>query len=84
VLAKPKLSEHNRQHSRALAALNTQPSGHTWRTYYVANGKPIAMREYAGNGTTNNLYYLHQDHPSALLRTSLGSTSLTHFLSWAL
>jgi RHS repeat-associated protein len=45
----------------------TLPSGETWKLYYVANGKPVAMRVV--DNSTNKLYFLHGDH--------LGSTSLT-------
>ncbi|MBN1991713.1 MAG: RHS repeat-associated core domain-containing protein [Anaerolineae bacterium] len=39
--------------------------------YYTFNGQRVALRQ------GDVVYYLHGDHPSALLRTGLGSTSLT-------
>jgi RHS repeat-associated protein len=45
------------------------PANTTYRVYYYAGGKPIAMREMPANDATGTLYYLHSDH--------LGSTSVT-------
>ncbi|MGQ0604221.1 MAG: RHS repeat-associated core domain-containing protein [Anaerolineales bacterium] len=55
--------------ARSLAVVSTPPVNTTWRVYYYAGGKPIAMREMPANDSTGTLYYLHSDH--------LGSTSVT-------
>jgi RHS repeat-associated protein len=57
------------------------PAGQTWKLYYHANGKPIAMRVLLPGNSTGALYFLHSDHPSTALRTSLGSTSAVTDLS---
>ena len=44
------------------------------RTYYSFNGANIAVREQSN--VTNTLSWLYGDHPSATLRTCLGSASL--------
>ena len=50
------------------------------RSTYSLGGQAIALRvvEKAANGSTlsNKIYYYHTDHASALLSTSLGSTSV--------
>jgi RHS repeat-associated protein len=51
-------------HTKSLTPANT-----TYRVYYYAGGRPIAMREMPPNDNTGTLYYLHSDH--------LGSTSVT-------
>ncbi len=52
------------------ARLSAPPVGQTWKSYYYAGGKLIAMRvEGDPDPAQNGLYYLHSDH--------LGSTSLT-------
>jgi hypothetical protein len=56
------------------------PAGQTWKLYYHANSKPIAMRVLPPGNSTGTLYFLHSDHPSAgilrmPLRAGLGSTS---------
>jgi hypothetical protein len=50
-------------------AVVTVPANTTYRVYYYAGGKPIAMRVMPPNDNTGTLYYLHADH--------LGSTSVT-------
>ena len=44
------------------------------RTYYSFSGANIAVREQSN--VTNTLSWLYDDHPSASLRTCLGSASL--------
>ena len=44
------------------------------RTYCSFNGANIAVREQSN--VTNTLSWLYGDHPSATLRTCLGSASL--------
>jgi RHS repeat-associated protein len=55
---------------KAFAYLSTRVSPATVRKFYYFGGQRIAMRL---NGV---LYYLVGDHPSAALRTGLGTTSL--------
>jgi RHS repeat-associated protein len=55
--------------ARPLAVVNPPPPNTTYRVYYYAAGKPIAMRVMPPNDATGTLYYLHADH--------LGSTSVT-------
>ncbi|MGQ0602473.1 MAG: RHS repeat-associated core domain-containing protein, partial [Anaerolineales bacterium] len=56
--------------ARRIRALpSAPPTNTTYRVYYHANGKPIAMREMPTGDNTGTLYYLHSDH--------LGSTSVT-------
>ena len=55
--------------ARRQAAVTAPPANTTYRVYYYANGKPIAMRVMPPNDATGTLYYLHADH--------LGSTSVT-------
>jgi RHS repeat-associated protein len=49
--------------------VSAPPANTTYRVYYYAGGKPIAMRVMPPNDATGTLYYLHSDH--------LGSTSVT-------
>jgi RHS repeat-associated protein len=51
----------------AQAGPSAPPAGQTWKLYYHANGKPIAMRVLPPGNSTGTLYFLHSDH--------LGSTS---------
>ena len=55
--------------ARRRAAVTAPPANTTYRVYYYAGGKPIAMRVMPPNDATGTLYYLHSDH--------LGSTSVT-------
>jgi hypothetical protein len=55
--------------ARPLAVVNSPPPNTTWRVYYYANGKPVAMRELPPGNATGTLHYLLSDH--------LGSTSAT-------
>ena len=44
---------------------------------YRIVGQPVAVRVTGDPTSSNNgLFYIHSDHPSALLRTGLGSTSV--------
>jgi RHS repeat-associated protein len=51
----------------AQAGPSAPPAGQTWKLYYHAAGKPIAMRVLPPGNSTGTLYFLHSDH--------LGSTS---------
>jgi RHS repeat-associated protein len=55
--------------ARRRAVVSAPPANTTYRVYYYAGGKPIAMRVMPPNDATGTLYYLHSDH--------LGSTSVT-------
>jgi RHS repeat-associated protein len=55
--------------ARRRAVVSAPPANTTYRVYYYAGGKPIAMRVLPPNDNTGTLYYLHSDH--------LGSTSVT-------
>ncbi|MGQ0604219.1 MAG: hypothetical protein ACT4QE_21260, partial [Anaerolineales bacterium] len=55
--------------ARRMAVVTAPPTGTTYRVYYYAAGRPIAMREMLAGDNTGTLYYLHSDH--------LGSTSVT-------
>jgi RHS repeat-associated protein len=57
----------------AQAGPSAPPAGQTWKLYYHANGKPIAMRVLPPGNSTGTLYFLHSDH--------LGSTSAVTDLS---
>jgi RHS repeat-associated protein len=55
--------------ARRRAVVSAPPANTTYRVYYYAAGRPIAMREMPTGDNTGTLYYLHSDH--------LGSTSVT-------
>jgi hypothetical protein len=57
-----------REASVARSVLAGPPSGHSWKSYYSAGGRLVALREEVSGGS-NTLYFLHSDH--------LGSASLT-------
>ncbi len=48
----------------------TPPANHTWRSYYHAAGRRVAMRVPAGSTGANQVHYLFADH--------LGSTNVTY------
>jgi len=43
----------------------TPPPNHTWRSYYHAAGRRVAMRVQEGTTGANQAHYLFADHPSA-------------------
>ena len=49
------------------------------RKTYALNGRTIATRISGNQEGENGLFYIHSDHPSALLRTGLGSTSVMSY-----
>ncbi len=48
----------------------TPPANHTWRSYYHAAGRRVAMRVQDGSTGANQVHYLFADH--------LGSTNVTY------
>ena len=42
----------------------TPPANHTWRSYYHAAGRRVAMRVQDGSTGANQVHYLFADHPS--------------------
>lgn len=77
VLAKPKLSEYQRQHERRLTALNTQPCGHVW-LYPQGTSCDKGAAEYNGLAPTTvvtKTYYFAGAQLVAMREiTSTGST----------
>jgi RHS repeat-associated protein len=57
------------------AAVIAPPANTTYRVYYYAGGRPIAMRVMPPNDNTGTLYYLHSDHLGSTSVTTCGSSS---------
>jgi len=53
-----------------LAPEATPPANHTWRSYYHAAGRRVALRVQDGVTGTNHVHYLFADH--------LGSSSVSY------
>jgi RHS repeat-associated protein len=60
---------------RILALPSAPPANTTYRLYYYAAGRPIAMRVLPPNDNTGTLYYLHSDHLGSTSVTTCGSSS---------
>jgi RHS repeat-associated protein/uncharacterized repeat protein (TIGR01451 family) len=63
----------------------TPPANHTWRSYYHAAGRRVAMRVQDGSTGANQVHYLFADHlgsTNVTYNTATGSSTAQHYYPW--
>ncbi len=63
----------------------TPPANHTWRSYYQAAGRRVAMRVQDGTTGANQVHYLFADHlgsTNVTYNTATGSSTAQRYYPW--
>lgn len=61
------------------------PANHTWRSYYHAAGRRVAMRVQDGTTSANQVHYLFADHlgsTNVAYNTANGNSTMQRYYPW--